>query len=198
LTLTEKVNADLRRSELLDAAAFIFATKGYHAASMRELAKLLNIKAGSLYYHIASKEQLLNEVCEIGMAELILNVDRAADAHGNFTDRLKAIITGHARVVETYGEYLRCYQTENIHLPQPMRDAMRLQLVRFHRKLDDIFKDAAAKGEIRSDVRIKTARFAVISVLYQLSRVQADQHPSDLQETAEEFTGIVLSGLTQR
>ena len=33
----------LRRSELLDAAAHLFATTGFHATSMRELAKSLNI-----------------------------------------------------------------------------------------------------------------------------------------------------------
>jgi AcrR family transcriptional regulator len=193
-----KDNSDVRRGELLNAAASIFSTKGYHAASMRELAKLLNIKAGSLYYHIASKEQLLNEVCSIGMQELLRNADHALKTHRTFPDRLRAIIIGHAVVVETYGDYLRCYQSEHAHLSPQTREATRLQLVQFHRTVEDVVDTAIANGEIRANVNVKTARLAVTAFLFHISRMQAEQHPADLQDIAAEFADIALLGFTQR
>jgi AcrR family transcriptional regulator len=198
LTQLEKDTADVRRSELLNAAASIFSTKGYHAASMRELAKLLNIKAGSLYYHIASKEQLLNEVCSIGMQELLRNADQALKNHDNFVDRLRAIIVGHASVVQTYGDYLRCYQSEHAHLSPSTRETVRLQLVQFHRTVEDVVASAISSGEIRANVNIKSARLAVTAFLFHISRMQAEQHPADLQDIAAEFADIALLGFTQR
>src|SRR5690348_14242136 len=103
---TPKSNGDLQRNHLLDAAAHLFATKGFHATGMRELARHLKIKAGSLYYHITSKDQLLNEICEIGMNGLSLNIDRACAEHSRFPATIRAIVLGHAQLIRHYGSYL--------------------------------------------------------------------------------------------
>jgi AcrR family transcriptional regulator len=195
-TELEKESVDLRRSELIATAASLFATKGYHAVSMRELAKQLSIKAGSLYYHIASKEQLLNEICTIGVRELVLNMDQAIRGHDAFTGRMRAIVSGHARLIDRFGDYLRCYQTEHVHLSPDIREHMRLELVRFHRKIEDVLKDAAAKGEIRAEINIKVARSAVIGILYQLSRTQSDRQYHDL--IADGFSDILINGFVKR
>ena len=51
-----------RRDEVLGAAEELFASRGYHAASVRDIADALNIKGGSLYAHIETKEDLLWEI----------------------------------------------------------------------------------------------------------------------------------------
>ncbi|MDI3340476.1 MAG: TetR/AcrR family transcriptional regulator [Sphaerobacter sp.] len=48
-----------RRTEILDAAGRLFSQLGYHVTSMRDLGKAVNLQGGSLYAHIASKEDLL-------------------------------------------------------------------------------------------------------------------------------------------
>ena len=51
-----------RRDEVLATAEELFALRGYHATSVRDIANALNIKAGSLYAHIETKEDLLWEI----------------------------------------------------------------------------------------------------------------------------------------
>ena len=191
----EKESGDLRRGELLNAAASLFASRGYHAVSMRELAKQLRIKAGSLYYHIASKEQLLNEICAIGVRELILNVDQAISGHDSFASRMRAIVSGHARLIDRFGDYLRCYQSEHVHLSPDIREHMRLELARFYRKIEEVLKDAATKGEVRAEINVKVARSAVIGILFQLSRVQSDQR--NYEVIANGFSDILINGLAK-
>jgi AcrR family transcriptional regulator len=50
----------LRR--LQEAALELFADRGYHGVSMRELAAATGVQASSLYEHVASKEQLLRDL----------------------------------------------------------------------------------------------------------------------------------------
>lgn len=50
------------REEILDAAAELFGQQGYAATSTRAIAKAVGIKQASLYYHFASKEQILAEL----------------------------------------------------------------------------------------------------------------------------------------
>jgi len=49
----------LSRDEILRAAAQIFQEKGYHAASMQDIAEAVELKKGSLYHHVTSKQEIL-------------------------------------------------------------------------------------------------------------------------------------------
>jgi AcrR family transcriptional regulator len=49
----------MTRDDILDAAARIFSQKGFHAASMQDIAEAVNLKKGSLYYHVSSKQEIL-------------------------------------------------------------------------------------------------------------------------------------------
>jgi AcrR family transcriptional regulator len=49
----------LTRDEILDAAAQIFSQKGFHAASMQDIAQAVNLQKASLYHHVSSKQQIL-------------------------------------------------------------------------------------------------------------------------------------------
>ena len=54
---------------ILHAAAHIFHRKGYHCATMAEIASEVNLTAGSLYHHFASKEVLLVAVLDAGLRQ---------------------------------------------------------------------------------------------------------------------------------
>ena len=49
----------MTRDEILNAAAVIFREKGYHAASMQDIAEAVELKKGSLYHHVSSKQNIL-------------------------------------------------------------------------------------------------------------------------------------------
>ena len=52
----------------IEAAAAVFADKGFHGATTQDIASEIGIQQGSLYYYFKSKEQALQEVCEYGFA----------------------------------------------------------------------------------------------------------------------------------
>lgn len=49
----------MTREGILEAAARIFGEKGYHATSMYDIAKAVNLQKASLYYHFESKQEIL-------------------------------------------------------------------------------------------------------------------------------------------
>jgi AcrR family transcriptional regulator len=198
MTASTKVIIDPQCTELLDAAAFLFATKGFHATGMRELARQLKIKAGSLYYHISSKDQLLNEVCEIGLRGLSSNIDRATANNQGLPETVRSIVIGHADLLNHYGSYLNCYQNEYVHLAADVREKMRLELIAFHHKIDDVFKRAIANGEIHPELNVKNARLALIAILHQLSRLGTEHHQANLETTAEGLSAILIHGLARQ
>lgn len=58
-------------------AAHLFRERGYAAVSLRAIASEADMKAGSLYYHFASKEELVVEILNQGIRAVHEDVARA-------------------------------------------------------------------------------------------------------------------------
>ena len=54
----------MTKEEILDEAAQIFRLKGYHATSMQDIARAVNLQKASLYHHVSSKQEILLELLD--------------------------------------------------------------------------------------------------------------------------------------
>ena len=108
---------DITRATILAAAAGRFAEKGYADCSLRDIAALSGLQAGSVYYHFSSKEELLDEVLKAGIERLTKAVTAAVAALGDtasVTAQLRAMIRAHVGCfLDPQGDantYLRIYE----------------------------------------------------------------------------------------
>lgn len=76
---------------ILKAAATVFYRRGYHGATMADIAAEVNLTAGSLYHHFPSKEDLLCAVLDRGLAQITRDVRAVADGDAPPADKLRAI-----------------------------------------------------------------------------------------------------------
>ena len=65
-----QTKAEATRQQILLAAACLFREKGYKATTLRDVAEHAGMGAGSLYYHFDSKDAILREVLEVGIATI--------------------------------------------------------------------------------------------------------------------------------
>ena len=61
----------MTRDNILAAAAQIFSEKGFHAASMQDIARAVNLQKASLYHHVSSKQEILLELLDQALDILI-------------------------------------------------------------------------------------------------------------------------------
>jgi AcrR family transcriptional regulator len=85
---------DLRKRAIRSAAA-VFAEKGFHGSSTRDIAEHLGIKQGSLYYYFKSKEEALGEVCLFGIEDYVSRMQEIAATDQPFEAKLIATVTSH-------------------------------------------------------------------------------------------------------
>src|SRR5437588_7221360 len=90
------------RDKVLAAAVQLFAEYGYHAAPLRDIARLAGIQAASIYYHYANKEALLVEIMETHMHHLNGNLERILREQRDPQKRLYDAIANHIRLHTTY------------------------------------------------------------------------------------------------
>src|ERR1700689_2223890 len=86
---------DNRRVQLMDAAARPFRERGFHAPSMRDIAKAVGMLSGSIYYHFQSKEEMLVAVYDEGKRRVAEAVDAAVAAETDPWRRLEAAFSPH-------------------------------------------------------------------------------------------------------
>jgi AcrR family transcriptional regulator len=69
----------MTRDEILDAAAQIFSQKGFHAASMQDIAVAVNLQKASLYHHVNSKQEILVALLDRALDILIDEMQSVLD-----------------------------------------------------------------------------------------------------------------------
>jgi TetR/AcrR family transcriptional regulator len=81
-----------RRVEILESAATAFRRRGYHGASMGEIARALRMTKGSLYYYFKNKEEILFFCHDYSLDILLEMLERIEAAGGSPPDKLRGLI----------------------------------------------------------------------------------------------------------
>jgi len=102
---TRAPRADNRLPHILDAAARLFREKGYAATSMRDIAGAVDMLPGSLYYHFASKGELLVAVYAEGVRRISAAVAGAIEGKRDPWSRLEAGCVAHLEALLQASDY---------------------------------------------------------------------------------------------
>jgi AcrR family transcriptional regulator len=77
------------------SAVALFRERGYHGTPMRALAQTVRMEAGSLYYHVPSKQQLLFEILDRTLDDLLAGLEEATAGAAGPVARLRAAVRFH-------------------------------------------------------------------------------------------------------
>ena len=64
-----------RKEQIYHTARSLFSERGYPATTVRDIARELNLQAGSLYAHIESKEDVLWEIVNRAAGQFLAAVE---------------------------------------------------------------------------------------------------------------------------
>lgn len=132
---------DNRRVQLLDAAARLFCDRGFHATSMRDIAKAVDMLSGSIYYHFNSKQEMLLAVYAEGARRIGELVDTAVERETDPWDRLEAAGAAHLKALSvTHPDYaqvmIRTLPQEANGIGNQLRDIRRDYEAKFRRLIE--------------------------------------------------------------
>ncbi len=80
---------------ILEAAVELFALRGYHATSMRDIAAAVDVRAAGIYHWYPSKETILITLQDAFIADLTTEVVAAIDRHRRPEARMAAAVREH-------------------------------------------------------------------------------------------------------
>ncbi len=181
-----------RRSELAREAARLFAERGYHGTSIGDLADALGVQKGSLYAHIASKQDLLYDTMREGAAAFHDGLD-AIDERLSATQKIRNAMRAHLRVVAEQLDMATVFVREWRYLEGERRDEIVGERRRYEERFRALFREGREHGELRTDLDEATAALLALSALNWAYTWLAPGRATD--ELADRFFTALVDGM---
>jgi TetR/AcrR family transcriptional regulator, cholesterol catabolism regulator len=182
-----------RRQEILETAGDLFQRNGYHATSMREIARSVQLRGSSLYAHIDSKEELLRNLVHEA-ADAFLVAARAVDAKLPPEQRLRRLVHAHLGVIRDKLPHATVFFHEWAHLPPELQR----DLVARRDAYQAIFYDTIEAGLAAGSFRVEDPSLATLFVLSSLNWTYQWLDPEgrlSLDALADRYATLILGAL---
>src|SRR6266487_7013616 len=192
----EKVRSEGRsvRENVRAAAIQLFAEYGYHAATLRNIARMAGIQAASIYYHYANKEALLVEIMETHMQQLNANLERIVREQSDPQKRLYDAIANHVRLHTSYKAEFFIIDTEIRALEGDHRSYILSLRDRYEFLLQELLRDGMERGVFRqSDVKVSS--YAVIAMCTEVATWFRPNGRLSVQQVIDLYTQMITQGL---
>jgi AcrR family transcriptional regulator len=181
-----------RRSELSREAAKLFARKGYHGTSIGDIAEALGVQKGSLYAHIASKEDLLYETMREGAVAFHGALDAIRD-DAPAAEKIRLALRGHLRVVAEQLDVATVFVQEWRYLEGARGEEFVAERRRYEERIRDLFREGRELGELRSDLDEAVAALLLLSAAnWAYTWLQPGR---DTDELADRFYALLVDGI---
>jgi TetR/AcrR family transcriptional regulator, cholesterol catabolism regulator len=184
------------RERILLEASRLFRHHGYAATTLREVADAAGIKAGSIYYHFESKEQILGEVLDKGIQAVIVAVRERVEALPKGTTsraKVAAAIEGHLWGLLHHGDFTSANIRIYGQIPLTAKNRHRKVRREYADYWDALLDEALSRGELRQDIGATIARLFVIGALNWTVEWYNPQKGS-FENFAKQITTIVFDG----
>ena len=184
----------MTREDILEAAAQVFRQKGFHGASMNDIAEATSLKKASLYHHVASKQEILFELLDRALQLLLEQISSITSQNISADKKLRLMIQ----------EYLQIL-VENIDLASVLlfehRSLDRRQHARHvpnRDKFELLWKDVLMEGGQAKLFKCDNPALATRALLGQLNWTITWYRPGGpltIEEIANAYSELLLNGL---
>jgi TetR/AcrR family transcriptional regulator, cholesterol catabolism regulator len=157
----ERSAYDEKLESILRTAAQIFAEKGYHQASIRDIARATGVSLSGLYYYFKSKEELLFLIQDHAFGTLVANLERLLDGVTEPHRRLRILMENHLRYFIANKAEMKVLS----HEAEALTGDYRRQVNAKKRRLTEIALQILAELRPEGDIDPRVATFAMFGMM---------------------------------
>ncbi|MUU78883.1 TetR/AcrR family transcriptional regulator [Winogradskyella endarachnes] len=189
------MKTETRKEEIIRVAAKLFKQKGYSAVTMRDIAKAMGIKAASLYNHINSKQDILNEII-ISLAEAFTQEMKQIQSSGvNSIDKLKKIIELHVNISSQNIYGMASLNNDWMHLKDKLQYYLKLRNT-YEDDFKTILIDGITKNEI-INIKPEVMMFSILTTLRSLYIWIPKKEQLNLEALTDDLINVLINGIAK-
>jgi len=190
---SDRTAYDEKLESILRTSAVIFAEKGYHQASIRDIARATQVSLSGLYYYFKSKEELLFLIQDHAFGTLLGELDSMLQGVDDPVRRLRLLIENHLRYFIGNMAEMKVLSHEAGSLSGEFRQRVNAKKRRLSEVAMEILREIRPESEI--DLRVATfSLFGMMNWLYNWYRPEIDV---PVERLAEDMSRLFLGGFLQ-
>ncbi len=184
---------------ILDAAASVFAEKGYHSARISDVADRASVADGTIYLYFRSKEELLMTVITSAFNAFMNQARFELDGIASPSGKLRRLAQLHLEAFGANRDLAVVFQMELRQSARFLAPFSRQQMTEYFGLVRSAIRDGQAQGIFRPELREKIAANCFFGALDEMvtSWVLDNSH-YQLSEVADIVADIIILGLEKR
>lgn len=188
----------MTKKEILDAAAEIFSLKGYHATSMQDIAKAVNLQKASLYHHVSSKQDILLELLDQALellSEKILPI--AKDAALSPDEKLPLMMKAYLRALTDHLDLTTVLLMEH----RSLKPELHARHIPNRDRFEKIWRQTIEDGLQNGGFSCAGAPLTTRNLLGAMNWVVTWYNPEgalSIEEIADQLASLFLNGIREK
>jgi len=190
-----EANTKTKKELIKDNAADLFRKKGFNATSMQDIADAVGMKAASLYNHIASKQEILEELLlriANGFTEGLKEIENSSLAP---QEKLEALVALHVNLTFHFSDSIALNTGEWIHLEEPALSKYSKQRNQYEKSFKKILENCKTEGIIEKNINTDIALYSILSSLHWLYSWHNKNKKISKIELEYQLKKVLLKGL---
>lgn len=189
-----RLQPDLRKRQILDAAVHLFFEVGFEAASLRDLAARVGINKATIYHYFQSKEEILFHLVKAVGDELLQGVQGAVSLGGLPLEVLEAMIRFQIGYMEHHLEEIKVLVEEKKSLGSELQASSLATEAEILRLYQQTIARCQEAGVLRR-VHPTPAAFGILGQINWLYHWYRPQGALSIQELSDQVTTQLFRGL---
>jgi AcrR family transcriptional regulator len=146
----EKMDTEIRREQLAQAALALIASHGIKGLSVARVARRIGLVPSAIYRHFSGKDELVEAVIGLIRDRLHGNVDAVTKQTQDALERLHRLVMAHVRVIRENEGILRIVFSDELHSGNADRKVQVYEMINSYlKRISEIVTDGQRKGQIR-------------------------------------------------
>ena len=182
---------DEKLVQILRSACGIFAERGFHNTSVRDVAAATGVSPAGLYYYFKSKEELLFLVLEDSLQSLLERIRQETNGTKDPVRLLRIIVRTHLTHFDLHRQEMRVLANEWETLSGPFDKEIRRLMREYAGLVTRTFRRLSPE---RSSQELRAAAFGLFGMLTWVDQWHRPGRDLSVELLADEFSDIFLKG----
>ncbi len=184
----------LSRQLIIETAIHLFDKNGYAATSIKDIANELGCTKAALYYHITSKEEILNEIFDQTMTKAEIRLEQLMAQNLTVEQRIRQYIFNQIMAIFDAGQSISIFFSEKSQLSHENVEIINARLHRYEGVIADIFLQGI-KQKILKPVEVLPTVYGIIGMCNWLHHWYEPEGEIKPEQLAGIYSDMVLKGI---
>jgi len=184
----------MTREDILEAAAQVFRQKGFHGASMNDIADAVNLQKASLYHHVSSKQEILVDILDQALQLLLERISAITVQDISAEKKLRLMIREYLQILVDNIDLATVLLFEHRALERRRQSRHIPNRDKFELLWRNVIVEGVQAKTIQCDDPALTARALLGLLNWTITWFHPDGEKT-IQQIADDYSNLLLNGL---